>query len=180
MNKLVFARILPITLRRGLVVTASLSLLLLLTACGGQSASPTNAPASSTGTAEAPSGSTTSGADDEEAAVQTVQNYLTAKVSNNDDRVRSLLCSEKEADYEMEASSFDAVSEARIENMACTLQGEGLVTCTGQIVATYGTEDLDFPLGAYRIVEEDGQLKWCGEAATDSPLPGGTAEAIGE
>jgi hypothetical protein len=163
----------------GLVIAASLSLL-LLTACGGQSGSPTTAPDASAGTAATSAGDTTSGGVDGEAAVETVQNYLTAKVSNNDDRVRSLLCSAKEADFEMEASSFDAVSEARIENMACTAQGNGIVSCTGQIVATYGTEDLDFPLGAYNIVEEDGQLKWCGEAATDSPLPGSTAEAIGE
>ena len=40
-----------------------------------------------------------------------------------------------------------------------------VVTCQGKIVATYGTEDTEFPLASYRVVEEDGEWKWCGEAA---------------
>jgi hypothetical protein len=163
MNSLFFVRV---TLRRCVLLTG-LMLILLLSACGGDQPTPAS-------TAE------TINSADNNGAVEAVQNYLTAKVSNNDERVRRLLCSEREADFEMEASSFDAVTEGRIENMACTLQSEGLVACTGQIVATYGTEDQDFPLGAYRVVQEDGEWKWCGEAATDSLLPGGTAEAIGE
>jgi hypothetical protein len=164
-----FARLMPVI---------ALTTILLLAACGGQAASPTTAPDVPDTAQEATTSGVISG--DNSPEVQTVQNYLTAKVSNNDERVRALLCAEREADFEMEASSFDAVTEARIENMACTLQSEGLVVCTGQIVATYGAEDLDFPLGAYNVVQEDGEWKWCGEAATDTPLPGSTAEAIGE
>jgi hypothetical protein len=38
-----------------------------------------------------------------------------------------------------------------------------VVDCQGKIVALYGAEQTEFPLGAYRIVLEDGQWKWCGE-----------------
>ena len=34
----------------------------------------------------------------------------------------------------------------------------------GRIVALYGTEETEFPLVSYRVVEEDGEWKWCGEA----------------
>ena len=49
--------------------------------------------------------------------------------------------------------------------MACTRQGDSdVVACTGKIVATYGTENTDFPLVSYKVVQEDGAWKWCGEA----------------
>ena len=49
--------------------------------------------------------------------------------------------------------------------MTCTREGDSnVVTCTGQIVATYGTEQTSFPLTSYTVVQEDGEWKWCGEA----------------
>lgn len=136
------------------VLIVSVLALLVLAGCGGENPTPD------------PSGDNNTPAAASDPAADAVTNYLTSKVSNNDERLRSLLCAEKEADFIMESSSFDSVTEARIENMACASQGEGLVTCTGRIVATYGPEDLvDFELGTYRVVEEDGVWKWCGETA---------------
>jgi hypothetical protein len=94
-----------------------------------------------------------------------VEHYLAAKVSQDEDTLRSLLCSEMEDSYEMELASFESASDATIEGMVCTNQeGKGLVSCEGKVVASYGGEANEFPLGLYRVVEEDGGWKWCGEA----------------
>ena len=56
--------------------------------------------------------------------------------------------------------------DVSIEDMACTsTEGSDIVQCTGQIVANYGAEDTSFPLSSYRVVQEDGEWKWCGEAS---------------
>lgn len=94
--------------------------------------------------------------------VKTVENYLQAKIKGDQETLRGLLCSALEKDVEREASAFATVSGATIEGMACTLDGE-VVRCEGKIVAQYGTESTDFPLGAYKVTQEDGEWKWCGE-----------------
>ncbi|MFN8450528.1 MAG: nuclear transport factor 2 family protein [Anaerolineae bacterium] len=93
---------------------------------------------------------------------KTVEQYLTAKVASDETALRGLLCSDLEVNLSIEASSFTGL-DAKIEGMSCQRQGDSdIVTCTGKIVATYGTEDTDFPLASYRlIVQEDGQWKWC-------------------
>lgn len=107
-------------------------------------------------------GSSSSGGGD---PAKTVERYLTAKVGRDAETVRALLCSEMESVLERETRAFDSVSDARIEGMACTAEGDGTtVRCTGTIVASYGTENTEFQLTAYRVVEEDGEYKWCGEA----------------
>jgi hypothetical protein len=116
----------------------SLLLMLILAACGG-------------GTAGDPA--------------QTVENYLQAKADGDAETIRRLLCSEMEGALERESRAFDSVTGVHIEDMTCTQEGESdTVRCTGAIVATYGAEDTEFPLTAYRVVEEDGEWKWCGEA----------------
>lgn len=92
----------------------------------------------------------------------TVEQYLEAKVSSDSETLGQLLCSEMESDLAREVASFASV-EARLENVSCTANGD-IVTCEGSIVATYGTEDRDFPLSSYRVVQEDGEWRWCGEA----------------
>jgi len=99
----------------------------------------------------------------EEAAVSTVEKYMQAKVATDADTIRALLCSEMEANAERETLTFQGVDNPRIEAMACTFDGEATVSCTGKIVATYGTEDNEFPFTNYRVVQEDGEWKWCGE-----------------
>lgn len=93
----------------------------------------------------------------------TVERYLTAKVGRDAETVRALLCSEMEADLERESHTFDTVSDARIEGLACEAVDADTVRCDGRIVASYGTEETEFALSSYRVVEEDGEWRWCGE-----------------
>ena len=96
-----------------------------------------------------------------------VAQYLQAKVAADQTTMRGLLCSSMEANLEQEASSFAGL-DAKLDSMACTRQGDSdVVSCTGKIVATYGTEKTDFPLVSYKVVQEDGAWKWCGE--TEAP-----------
>ncbi|HPH96521.1 MAG TPA: hypothetical protein PKW33_17465 [Anaerolineaceae bacterium] len=100
-------------------------------------------------------------------AVQAVENYLQAVVSQKGDQAVGFSCAAWEEDARMEADSFAAVT-ARIENLACSeagADGDGtLVTCKGKIVATYNNEDQDFPLEGiiYRTVKESNTWLMCG------------------
>lgn len=97
---------------------------------------------------------------------QTVEKYMQAKADADADTIRQLLCSEMEYVFERESRTFESVTGVHIEGMSCQQVGESqVVSCQGTIVATYGTEDTEFPLASYRVVEEDGEWKWCGEAA---------------
>jgi len=96
----------------------------------------------------------------------TVERYLTAKVAGDADTVRALLCSAMESARDREANAFTSVTGAEIEGMECQRAGESdVVTCTGTIKAVYGTEAAEFPLASYKVVQEDGEWKWCGETA---------------
>ncbi len=93
----------------------------------------------------------------------TVERYLQAKVEGDEATVRSLLCSAMEADLNREVASFATV-DARIEDMECQRGNGDTVTCSGNIMIVYGTEERAFPLETYNVVQEDGEWKWCGEA----------------
>ncbi len=96
---------------------------------------------------------------------ESVEKYLQAKVDGDATQIRSLLCSEMESVLERESRTFDSVSGVTIEDMDCERDGEGnVVRCQGKIVALYGAEETEFPLVSYRVVQEDGEWKWCGEA----------------
>lgn len=117
----------------------SLLLILLLAACGGDA-----------------------GAGD---PAQTVEQYMQAKADSDGNTIRALLCSEMEHLLERESRAFESVSDVQVVDMACTRDGNSdVVRCQGRILATYGTEDTEFPLTNYRVVQEDGEWKWCGEA----------------
>ncbi len=119
------------------ILLLTLAALLLLTACASQTADPADA----------------------------VERYLQAKISGDRAVLQELLCLPLEADLTREAASFASVTDARIEDMQCQhTAGTDIVQCTGQIVATYGTEAASFDLTSYRVVDEDGEWKWCGEA----------------
>ncbi|MEW5989284.1 MAG: hypothetical protein AB1791_21875 [Chloroflexota bacterium] len=95
----------------------------------------------------------------------TVEQYLQAKVNGDAETIRALLCSEMEAVWEREANSFQSVTGVQIEGMACARVGEtDTVSCQGRIIALYGAEQTEFPLVSYRVVEEGGEWKWCGES----------------
>ncbi len=97
---------------------------------------------------------------------QTVEKYMQAKADADADTIRQLLCSEMENVFERESRTFESVTGVHIEGMSCQQAGDSqVVSCQGTIIATYGTEDTEFPLASYRVVEEDGEWKWCGEAA---------------
>jgi hypothetical protein len=119
----------------------------VLTACGG-------------GGSAIPSADSASGT---AAAAKAVEAYLTAKVKVDQDGVRKLLCSEKEKDFQTEATTFLGVDQPKLEGMKCTPISDNKVKCEGKITAQYGTEKNEFPLVTYRVVQEDGEWKWCGE-----------------
>jgi hypothetical protein len=96
---------------------------------------------------------------------QVVEQYLQAKVERDEAVLRQLLCLPMEADFSREAASFSSVTDVTIEAMKCQRVGDSdSVQCSGEIVAVYGTENTSFPLTSYRVVQEDGEWKWCGEA----------------
>jgi hypothetical protein len=99
----------------------------------------------------------------DEAAAKAVEAYLTAKVKVDQDGVRRLLCSEKEKDAETEATTFLGVDQPQLVGMKCASIGDNKVKCEGKITAQYGAEINEFPLVTYRVVQEDGEWKWCGE-----------------
>jgi hypothetical protein len=95
-----------------------------------------------------------------------VERYLEAKIQGDASALGRLLCAELESTLERESRTFESVSDVRLEDMACQDAGDGMtVTCSGRIVATYGTEDTEFQLSNYRVVQEDGEWKWCGETS---------------
>lgn len=94
-----------------------------------------------------------------------VEQYIQAKVSGNTATIQALLCSAMESDLERESMTFASVTGAEIRNMSCQQVGTSpAVKCNGEIVALYGEEENIFPLTTYRVVEEDGEWKWCGES----------------
>jgi hypothetical protein len=103
----------------------------------------------------------------ENAPVQAVENYLTALVEKDADRLTTLTCGEWEDDALLELDSFQAVT-ARLEGLACEQTGTdgetALVLCNGNIVATYNNEDqqLDLSVRTYQVVQEGGEWLVCG------------------
>ena len=85
----------------------------------------------------------------------------------NADQMIAASCAAWEESAQMELDAFVGVA-TRVENMACTVTGtEGIytiVTCSGEIVATYGAEDRNFPLDTapFQVKEEDGEWRMCG------------------
>jgi len=93
-----------------------------------------------------------------------VEDYLQAKVSRDKDTIQKLLCSEMETFLERETHTFETVTDARIDDLSCTWEEDSdIVRCQGMILASYGAEQTEYPLEAYRVVQEDGEWKWCGE-----------------
>lgn len=116
-----------------------LSLLLLLSACGGGKSG----------------------------AAQAVEGYYNALVAQDSEKFNALVCPDYASDAETEFASFAGV-ESQLQGLACSQTGtEGetaLVQCQGKIVATYGTEKMEIPIGdrTYRVVNQAGAWRVCG------------------
>lgn len=96
--------------------------------------------------------------------VQVVEQYLNAKVAGDREALQAHICASMEDALDREALSFSQ-AQSTIEDMRCTFQDEAqTVSCTGRIIALYGLERREFPLGNYLVVREDDTWKWCGVA----------------
>jgi len=93
--------------------------------------------------------------------------YLQARVEADADKMRGLSCAEWEAQAAIQAQSFRAMN-AQLDGVTCTTgaqEGEyTLVDCGGKIITSYNGENREWGLGAYRMKQEDGEWKMCGEA----------------
>ena len=123
-------------------------IVLILAACGGNPANTPAAPATATSVD----------------SVKMIVKYLQAKITGDEQTIRSLLCAAMEKNLQQEATTFLGTSGVKFDNMACMADGAGKVKCQGKIIADYGQEKNEFPLGTYTVVQEDGEWKYCGEA----------------
>ena len=93
--------------------------------------------------------------------------YLEARASADADSIRGLSCAAWEGQAVAQADSFRSMN-ARLDNVTCQKSGTDgaytLVTCDGKIVTTYNGENREWTLGTYRMAQEDGEWKMCGEA----------------
>jgi hypothetical protein len=96
----------------------------------------------------------------------TVQAYLQARVESNADKLRSLSCASWEQDAVKQADSFRSMN-AVLDNVTCSVQSQdsssATVKCDGNIVTTYNGEKRNWALGKYKVVQEGGDWKMCGE-----------------
>jgi hypothetical protein len=102
-----------------------------------------------------------------DATAKAVEDYLTALVEKDADRLSTLVCGEWEDEALIELDSFQAVS-TRLEGLACEQTGTdgdtALVFCNGKIIATYTNEDqeIDLSTRTYQVTQEGGDWLVCG------------------
>jgi hypothetical protein len=100
-------------------------------------------------------------------ASSAISAYLQALAAKDVNQMIALSCASWEPQARLEFDSFGAVGIA-LEDLNCQDSGdEGearLVSCTGQIIASYGTEDLIIDLSerTYRAQNEAGEWRMCG------------------
>lgn len=100
-------------------------------------------------------------------AAGAVHTYVEALVAKNSEVLLNNTCLDWEAEAHTELASFDGVA-IRLEGLFCEqsgLDGEfTLVSCDGNIIATYAGEDkpLDLSANTYLAVEEDDVWRMCG------------------
>lgn len=93
-----------------------------------------------------------------------VEDYFTAIINDDIERLAELTCAEYENEAITAAASFRGTG-AQLQDMQCSMSEDyNIVQCQGKIVVSYGAELREFPLGRYRIVQEDGLWRVCGEA----------------
>jgi len=96
-----------------------------------------------------------------------VVKYLQARAAADTNAIKSLSCAAWEGQAAAEADSFRSM-QAKLDNVSCKASGmDGnytTVTCIGNIVTTYNGEDRNRPIPSYRVTQEDGEWKVCGQA----------------
>jgi hypothetical protein len=93
--------------------------------------------------------------------------YLQARVEADATKMQNLSCADWEAQAAIQAQSFRAMN-AQLKDVTCTTGDKDgdftLVTCGGKIITSYNGENREWELGSYRMTQEDGEWKMCGEA----------------
>jgi hypothetical protein len=93
--------------------------------------------------------------------------YLQARVEANVEKMVSLSCIDWESQAGLQAQSFRAMN-AQLKDVTCTTGAQDgdytLVKCDGKIITSYNGENREWELGSYRMKQEDGEWKMCGEA----------------
>ncbi len=107
-----------------------------------------------------------SGGNTEDAAIA-IEGYLTALADQDQDGLVNLSCAAWEANAITESQAYYGV-ETRLDGISCSFtETDGdfaVVSCEGNIIATYSGEDAPFPLNArqYLSIEEGGEWRMCG------------------
>ncbi len=100
-------------------------------------------------------------------AVGAVQKYYQAILQQNADQLKSVTCPSFQDTAQVELDSFQGV-KTELQGFSCQETGKegqnSLVKCAGKIVATYGTEKMDFPLAdrVHKVQNDNGTWKVCG------------------
>ncbi len=100
-------------------------------------------------------------------AVGAVQSYYQAIIAQNADQLKNVTCPAFQDTAQTELDSFQGV-KTELQGFSCQEAGkEGnstLVKCAGKIVATYGSEKMDFPLDTrvHKVQNVNGSWKVCG------------------
>jgi hypothetical protein len=96
-----------------------------------------------------------------------MMSYLEARTEADATKMQSLSCAEWEAQATIQAQSFRAMN-AELQDVSCTTGNQDgdytLVSCEGEIITSYNGENRAWELGSYRMKQEDGEWKMCGEA----------------
>lgn len=101
------------------------------------------------------------------AAAQTVENYLAALADKNDALLVSYICPDYEFNALLEFDAFSMV-QTSLKDVSCQevnrQDGQADVVCQGSIEATYGNElrTLDLSRRTYHLLEQDGSWLVCG------------------
>lgn len=105
---------------------------------------------------------------DPTAPAKAVENYLTARISKDNEAFQGTYCADFEGTAITEFDSFGSV-EAELVDMVCTVDsvedGTAQVSCTGSVDVVYdgeNTNSLDLARQSYVATQEDGEWKMCG------------------
>jgi len=102
-----------------------------------------------------------------DARVQTVQDYLQARVQSDETQMVNLSCADWEAQARIEATSFKSMN-AKLEGVTCQVTSSdannALVSCQGKIVTAYNGDTRDWPPapGQFKLVLQQGEWRMCG------------------